>query len=116
MPSPSPVTIMESIAPEPGSWSVRQMASGEPGVPLRFTWRGRLYEVTRILATRRELEPSPEGRVKERYVKRHVVQVLVSSGEHMWLSGSRGTGARAPRWVLRQLLAPLDPGPSPPRA
>lgn len=106
---------MEPIAPGPGSWNVRQMAGGEPGVPLRFTWRGRPYEVLQVLGSRREVEPSPEGRVKERYVKRHVVQVLVSSGEHMWLSGSRGTGARAPRWVLRQLLAAPDPGSSPPR-
>ena len=101
-----PITIMERVAPHPGTWNTRMMARGEPGVPMRFDWRGRTYVVAEILETRRETEPSSEGDDPETYVKRHAVRVRTESGEVMWLSGSRGTRARAPNWVLRH----IEPG------
>lgn len=104
MESPARRAILEPIAPDPASFDAGAMASGAPGPPRRFTWRGRAYAVRAVLDVRRELTPCPAGPRRERYVRRHVYEVRVESGERMWISGSRGPGDR---WLLRA-LAPAD--------
>lgn len=94
---------MEAVEPDPASWNAAMMATGQPGVPMRFTWRGTRYEVARILDDSRRTEKCAEG--DDRYVRRHVIWVETTSGDRMCLSGSRGTRARAPRWTLRELEA-----------
>jgi len=75
------------------------MARGEPGVPSRFAWRGRTYVVAEVLDTRRETEDAGG----DRYVRRHAVRVRTETGEVMVLSGARGAGGRAARWILRSI-------------
>jgi hypothetical protein len=103
--TPVPRTVLEPVEPEPGSFDARAMARGEPGVPRRFKWRGTTYEVAEVLGTERETS-NYSGNVHDTYARRHAVRVRTASGEVMVLAGSRGTGGGAPRWVLRQILAP----------
>ena len=105
MPERRRITVMEAVEPDPTSYNTLMMATGQPGVPMRFTWRGTSYEVAEILADRRETEKTAES--DERYVRRHVIWVETTTGERMSLSGSRGTRARAPRWTIRE-LEPAD--------
>jgi hypothetical protein len=98
-------TVLEPIVPEPGSFDARTMARGEPGVPRRFAWRGATYEVAEVLGTERETE-NYSGGARDNYLKRHLFRVRTTSGEVMVLAASRGPTGGAPRWTLRQILAP----------
>ncbi len=93
--------IMEAITPDPGSFDTGMMASGKPGVPRRFTWRGTAYEVAEILGTWKETT-TDRGDV---YVRRHGLEIRTACGRVMKLSGARGSRGRAPRWVLRSIQA-----------
>lgn len=86
---------LEPIEPVPGSFDLRAMARGEPGVPRRFRWRDEEVRVAEVLGTTREAEPY------EGYVRRHVVHVRTEDGREMRLVGERGTRKGAPRWWIR---------------
>ena len=104
---PEPRAVLESIDPEPGTFSAQAMSRGEPGVPARFHWRGTTYAVVEVLDSRRELGRCYAG-ANETYVRRHVARVRVESGEVMTLSAARG-GARGPRrWMLRSIEGPTS--------
>jgi|PlaIllAssembly_1097288.scaffolds.fasta_scaffold1707187_1 hypothetical protein len=101
-PRPSVRTVLEPIAPEPGSFDAGAMARGVPGVPRRFAWRGRTYVVAEVLDLRRESE-NYSGSPRDTYAKRHVVRVRTETGEVMVLSASRGSLGHASRWILREI-------------
>ena len=103
--APLPRTVLEPIEPEKGSFDPRGMARGEPGVPRRFAWRGTTYEVADVLGTERETS-NYSGNVHDVYARRHAFRVRTTSGEVMVIAASRKTAGGAPRWVLRQILAP----------
>jgi hypothetical protein len=86
------------------------MARGEPGVPRRFDWRGRTYDVAEVLESAREThrEGGAEG---EDYVRRHAFRVRTTTGEVMLLSGARGSSSGGPRWTLRHVEEPVPPAP-----
>ena len=96
----SPLEPIEAI---PGTFDVRAMARGEPGVPRRFRWRDREYVVTEVVATARETEPY------EGYVRRHVTHVRTEGGNEFRIVGDRGGRRGAPRWWVRSAQAP-QPG------
>jgi hypothetical protein len=100
--TPKVRTILEPIAPHPGSFDARAMARAEPGVPRRFDWRGKTYVVVEVLETWRETE-APMGGSTDRYVRRHAARVRTESGETMLLSATRGVSDRAARWTLRAI-------------
>lgn len=112
-PRPAPRAVFEEVTPEGLGFDANAMARGEPGVPMRFRWRGRTYEVAQVLATRREVSRADAG--AGAYVRRHVVTVVTRSGERMELSGARGPrGGRAnARWMLRTVLEPEAPPDAP---
>ncbi len=60
----------EPIVPEPGSMSASAMSRGAPGVPRRFTWRGRQFEVVEILSQWKSTGGCRHGS-QEMYVRRH---------------------------------------------
>ncbi len=74
------------------------MARGIPGVPRRFRWRGRAFEVAKVEDTWKELSASPPGG-GDRYVRRHGFTVRTTDGEILKLVAARGS-ARV-RWYLR---------------
>lgn len=109
--APHPVAraVFEEVTPEGGGFDANAMARGEPGVPTRFRWRDRVYEVAEVLGTRREVSRADAG--AGAYVRRHVVTLLTTTGERMELSGARGPrGGRASAcWMLRTIVAPAPP-------
>ena len=106
-PSPPPGmrSILEPVRPHPGSFAAAGMARGEPGVPRRFDWRGRTYEVAEVLESRRETHREG-GAQGENYVRRHAFRVRTTTGEVMLLSGARGTSPASARWTLRYVEEP----------
>lgn len=94
--------ISEPIEPEKGAFAAEGMARGEPGVPRRFTWRGKAYDVAEIIEQWKDTRPCRHGS-GERYVGRHWVRVRTTSGDVMRLYFERNprpdrTGGR--RWYL----------------
>jgi hypothetical protein len=73
------------------------MARGGPGLPRRFIWRGRQFEVEAVLATRRPLGPCTSG-----------------SGETMTVyfdrQARRGHSPKARWWLYTMEPAPGAPG------
>jgi len=109
-PTGSPVrAVFEAVTVEGGEFAAAAMGRGEPGVPRRFGWRGRVYEVAQVLGSRREVSRADAG--AGAYVRRHVVTLLTTSGERMELSGARGSksGRASERWILRTVVA-AEPG------
>jgi hypothetical protein len=74
--------VSESIEPVGGVFDTAAMATGAPGLPMRFTWRGREYAVTRILKTWRETGPCRHG-AAEQYVRKHWYRVATHDGCEM---------------------------------
>jgi phosphoribosylglycinamide formyltransferase-1 len=105
---PAPRSILEAIQPHPGSFDTTAMARGEPGVPRRFDWRGRTYEVAEVLGTGREIE-NASGTTGDSYVRRHVFRVRTTSGEILVLAGARAKNAGPARWLLRSIEGPAAP-------
>jgi hypothetical protein len=100
--SRGPRPVLEPVRVPPGAFDAVAMARGEPGVPLRFAWRGRDYRVVEVLDSTRELGPCRHGS-GETYVRRHTVRVRTDSGEVMVLAAARDAGRRRPRWLLRSV-------------
>jgi hypothetical protein len=84
------------------------MASGEPGFPERFTWRGNEYTVAAILRKWKESGPCHHGS-GEIYLRKHWFAILTTSGERMTIYFERqtrkGSSARA-RWWLYTVEQP----------
>lgn len=74
------------------------MARGAPGVPGRFTWRGREYRVRSLLHVRKNLRPCRSGSA-ERYVNKHFYEIETETGERMTLYRTR-SGSLKDTWML----------------
>jgi hypothetical protein len=99
---PTERLISEPIRPLAGSFDTAMMSRGSPGLPRRFTWRGRMYEVAALLETRKTLGPCTSGS-GEMYVRRHWFTVRTATGETMTLYFDRQTRRGQPpkvRWWL----------------
>lgn len=78
------------------------MASGAPGVPHEFTWRGTEYKIAVIVQTWKALSPCASG-ADEMYVRRHYYRIKTITGEVMTLYCDRfvrGRNRTKNRWVL----------------
>ena len=62
--------ICEPLTPVAGTADTTAMARGEPGLPKRFTWRGREYRVVDVVRTWKTTGPCTSG-ADEQYVRRH---------------------------------------------
>ena len=62
--------VGDPIKPVPGTADVRAMATGAPGLPERFLWRGREFQVAQVLRVWKELGRCTHGS-PERYVRKH---------------------------------------------
>ncbi len=98
----SPEFISEPILPVPGHTQAAGMARGEPGLPLRFTWRDVEYRVDRVLETWKTSGPCHHGS-GEMYLRRHWYRVATDPPLVMTLYCERqARTAKRPkaRWFL----------------
>jgi len=95
--------VGDSITPVAGAADARAMAQGAPGLPARFIWRGREYQVAEVLKTWKELGPCTSGS-PERYVRKHWFAVRTASGEEMEIycdrQPRRGKSPKARWWLF----------------
>jgi len=66
--------IGEAIKPENESFSASSMATGKPGLPESFSWRGESLPVVEVLEEWRETGDCRHG-PGERYVRKHWFRV-----------------------------------------
>jgi hypothetical protein len=102
--------VSEAVEPGAGTFDPSAMSRGEPGVPLRFTWRGVEYRVAHVEQTWKTSTPE-RG---EMYLRRHWFRVRCQSGQRMTLYCERQTkNRRRPkaRWWLYSTHP--DPGARP---
>ena len=95
--------VSEAVEPAAGTFDPLAMARGEPGVPLRFTWRGVAYRVALVEQTWKTSTPD-RG---EMYLRRHWFRVRCASGQRMTLYCERqAKNRRRPkaRWWLYSLV------------
>ena len=90
--------ISEPVAPAAGSFNTELMASGVPGVPMVFSWRGCEYRVTRLLDSWKNFRACRNDS-GEHYINKHFFRVETESGEIMTLYRAR-TGSKKDAWVL----------------
>jgi hypothetical protein len=97
--------ISEQIVPVPGTASTAGMARGEPGLPARFTWRGRQYRVVRVMQTWKTSGPCRSG-ADEIYLRRHWYKIRTDPDAVMTLYFERqAVHPRRPkaRWWIYSL-------------
>jgi hypothetical protein len=93
---PDEQLVSEPITPARGSFDAAAMARGEPGLPARFTWRGRVFVVLDLLETWKTSTPG-QG-CGELYLRRHWFRVRaaeVAGGMAGDAAGDTGEGSRS---------------------
>ena len=95
--------VGEALHPAAGAGDAGAMARGEPGVPARFTWRDRQWDVAKVLERWRETGPCRNGS-PEQYVRKHWFRVLLVTGEELEIycdrQARRGKNPKARWWVF----------------
>jgi phosphoribosylglycinamide formyltransferase-1 len=86
---PSPVRgsdqdrfVGEGIIPDDASFDAAGMATGAPGLPRSFSWRGAHYSVLEVLEAWKESGDCHHGS-GERYVRKHWFRVSTTQGVEM---------------------------------
>lgn len=96
--TPAEKLISEAVTPVALSFNAAAMASGEPGVPMAFSWRGTDYRVARVLDSWKNLRGCRNGS-GEQYINKHFFRVETETGEIMTLYRTR-TGSKRDEWIL----------------
>jgi hypothetical protein len=102
------VFVSEPITPLRGSFDTALMARGEPGLPHRFRWRKKEWQVAAILEQWKEHGDCAHGS-GERYVRKHVYRVGTVEGPVLRIyfqrSFGRGRFQRKGRWRVHSIEA-----------
>ena len=101
MPDAREQFVSEALDPVSGTFDVTGMSRGEPGLPLRFRWRGAEYRVAHVEQTWKTSTPD-RG---EMYLRRHWYRVRCVTGQRMTLYCERQTKPKA-RWWLYSVAGP----------
>ncbi len=107
--------VCEAITPVPGTVTLGGLARGEPGLPGKFTWRGREYELAGVIKAWKEYKPEGHVHGGEMYLRKHWYTIATATGEHMTIYCDRhARNPRRPkqRWWLHTLR---ERGEAPPR-
>jgi len=92
--------ISQPLTPLTGGADTSRMASGEPGLPEQFRWRGRIVEIRQVLRSWKSTGPCSHGS-GERYVRRHWFEVDSSCGRlKIYFDRQPRRGGHEPRWWL----------------
>lgn len=99
--------LSEPLEPVVALADTARMATGEPGLPARFRWRGRTLEVAGLLRSWRDTGPCRHGS-GERYVRRHWYEVVTPDQTTLkiYFERSPRPGAKGPRWWLYSMDTP----------
>ena len=100
--------VSEPVEPVAGRFDPGAMSRGEPGVPGRFTWRGREYVVAEVLERWKTSTPD-RG---EMYLRRHWFRVRTTADQRMTLYCERQTKNRnkpKARWWLYSVVEAPPP-------
>jgi phosphoribosylglycinamide formyltransferase-1 len=104
--------VGDGITPEDASFSVSQMAMGTPGLPQKFSWKGKTYSILEVLEEWKEAGDCRHGS-GERYVRKHWFRVRTNEDLEMKIYFERQTrSSGGSRWRLYSLL---DPAPQSPK-
>ena len=95
--------VSEVITPHAGTFDSGAMATGLPGLPAGFDWRGESYRITTQLESWKQSAPEGGRAGGERYLRRHYFRLHMSDGA-TWVvyfvrQTPRGTSPRK-RWFL----------------
>jgi len=105
--------VGEPIEPIAESMDTRRMATGGPGLPMRFRWRGEAHEVAEVLEQWRQTGPCTSGS-GEQYVRKHWYRVRTTGGVEMKLyfeRQARSGRERKVRWWLHSTTVPEETDP-----
>lgn len=94
--------ISEAITPVPGTSDAAAMTRGEPGLPARFIWRDREYEVAAVSQAWKESGPCRSGSA-ELYLRKHWFRFETTDGSKMTVYFERQPRSRRQnksRWWL----------------
>ncbi len=97
--------ISESITPVLNKMDVAAMTRGEPGLPKKFIWRGKEYEVAELIERWKDTGPCWSGS-GERYVRKHWFRIITTDGLVMKLyfeRQARSSAERKKRWWLHSV-------------
>jgi hypothetical protein len=98
--------ICEPLTPVRGSFDTAGMARGEPGLPLRFTWRGREHAVVNVLKVWKTSSREKGG--TEIYLRRHWWTLTTDTGLTLTLYCDRQAKVRRrpkARWWVYTVAA-----------
>jgi len=103
--------ISEPITPIETSFETASMYTGEPGLPMRFAWRGAEYQVVRVLDKRKTTGPCRHGS-GEQYVRRHWFRVELTDGAEMEIYFDRQPRVKdvKQRWWLATIVEKEEQG------
>jgi phosphoribosylglycinamide formyltransferase-1 len=93
--------ISEAIVPSVATCDTSLMASGGPGLPREFLWRGQPLIIKSVVRTWSDTGPCRNGS-DEQYVRKHWFEVIADADRVMKVYFDRQPrgGAKAPRWWL----------------
>ena len=104
-----PITVLDT------SFDPAGMALGEPGLPHKFRWRKKAYEVSQVLEKWREFGDCTHNS-GERYVRKHSYRVRTSDSTvfHLYFQRTFGRGKfrMRHRWCVFSVESP-DTTPPP---
>jgi hypothetical protein len=93
--------ISEPLIPVMGTFDTAAMARGEPGVPRRFTWRKRDYELLTVTGTWKT-SAAKHGE-REVYLRRHWFSIATTDGMQLTIycdrQAQRGKDPKRRWWV-----------------
>jgi hypothetical protein len=99
--------VSEAIEPLAATADTLRMATGEPGLPRAFRWRGETIEVTAALRSWRETGLCRHGS-SERYVRKHWYEI--ATADHfiltIYFDRQPRKGGKEGRWWLFSIREP----------
>jgi hypothetical protein len=104
--------VSEPITPQRGTFDAGTMATGVPGLPVGFTWRGQAYAIVARLETWKQSGPEVGRSDGERYLRRHYSRLRMSD-ESVWtvycLRHTAPGASPKRRWFLQSVASPDNP-------
>ena len=92
--------VGEAISREDMSFSVSPMAVGKPGLPRKFSWKGKSFSVVEVLEEWKESGNCRHG-AGERYVRKHWFRIRTAEALEMRIYFERqGRSSGGSRWRL----------------
>jgi len=97
--------VSEAIQPDPKRFDANAMASGLPGLPEGFRWRGRTFQIARRLGQWKQSGPEIGRYRGESYLRRHYYRLAMQDGAIWTVYFLRHAPRRGPRKPVARLAA-----------